>query len=141
MRIRDILRVKGSDVATISPDETVAKLVELLAQHRIGAMVVSSDGEQVIGIVSERDIVRALVRGPEVLSQKVSDLMTAEVVTCEPDVELEEMVQTMTSKRFRHVPVMVEGSLSGIVSIGDIVKSRLDELQHERDHLQSYINS
>lgn len=141
MRIRDILRVKGSDVATISPDETVAKLVELLAQHRIGAMVVSSDGEQVVGIVSERDIVRALVRGPEVLSQKVSDLMTAEVVTCEPDVELEEMVQTMTSKRFRHVPVMVEGSLSGIVSIGDIVKSRLDELQHERDHLQSYINS
>ena len=141
MRIRDILRVKGSDVATISPDETVAKLVELLAQHRIGAMVVSSDGEQVVGIVSERDIVRALVRGPEVLSQKVSDLMTAEVVTCEPDVELEEMVQTMTSKRFRHVPVMVEGSLSGIVSIGDIVNSRLDELQHERDHLQSYINS
>ena len=84
---------------------------------------------------------RALVRGPEVLGQKVSELMTAEVVTCEPDEELEQMVQTRTSKRFRHVPVMVEGSLSGIVSIGDIVKSRLDELQHERDHLQSYINS
>jgi CBS domain-containing protein len=141
MRIRDILRVKGSDVATISPDETVATLIEMLAQRRIGAMVVSSDGEHVVGIVSERDIVRALVRGPEVLGQKVSELMTAEVVTCEPDEELEQMVQTMTSKRFRHVPVMVEGSLSGIVSIGDIVKSRLDELQHERDHLQSYINS
>jgi CBS domain-containing protein len=131
MRIRDILRVKGSDVATISPDETVATLIEMLAQRRIGAMVVSSDGEHVVGIVSERDIVRALVRGPEVLGQKVSELMTAEVVTCEPDEELEQMVQTMTSKRFRHVPVMVEGSLSGIVSIGDI----------ERDHLQSYINS
>jgi CBS domain-containing protein len=120
MRIRDILRVKGSDVATISPDETVATLIEMLAQRRIGAMVVSSDGEHVVGIVSERDIVRALVRGPEVLGQKVSELMTAEVVTCEPDEELEQMVQTMTSKRFRHVPVMVEGSLSGIVSIGDI---------------------
>lgn len=142
MKIRDILKVKGSDVATVGPDDTVQRLLELLAEYRIGAVVVSSDGSSVEGIVSERDVVRALpAAGAALMGKPVRDIMTADVVTCGDGVEVEEMVGVMTEKRFRHIPVVQDGALIGIVSIGDIVKSRIDELQHERDSLHSYIHS
>lgn len=140
MRISDVVRRKGDEVVTVRPDETVQRLVQLLEEHRIGALVVSEDGQSVAGIVSERDVVQHLHReGVAVLSAPVSQIMTAEVRTCEPDVTLEELARTMTDARIRHVPVVVDGRLHAIVSIGDIVKNRIDELQSERDQLVGYI--
>ncbi|WP_460935247.1 CBS domain-containing protein [Phycicoccus ginsengisoli] len=140
MRISDVVRRKGDDVVTIRPDETVERLLQLLADHRIGAVVVSEDGEQVAGIVSERDVVRHLHSdGPDVVRATISSIMTADVTTCDPDVSLEDLARTMTDQRIRHVPVVVDGRLHAIVSIGDIVKHRMDELQAERDQLVGYI--
>ncbi|GAB3442520.1 CBS domain-containing protein [Phycicoccus ginsengisoli] len=135
-----MVRRKGDDVVTIRPDETVERLLQLLADHRIGAVVVSEDGEQVAGIVSERDVVRHLHSdGPDVVRATISSIMTADVTTCDPDVSLEDLARTMTDQRIRHVPVVVDGRLHAIVSIGDIVKHRMDELQAERDQLVGYI--
>jgi CBS domain-containing protein len=140
MRISDILRGKGRGVVTVRPDDTVTRLLDLLAEHGIGALVVSEDGASVLGIVSERDVVRRLqAAGADVLSGPVSAIMTSEVITCEPGDEVESLAQTMTSSRIRHVPVTVNGELSAIVSIGDVVKHRIDALQLERDHLVGYI--
>lgn len=140
MRISDVVRRKGGDVVTVRPDETVGRLLQLLAEHGIGAVVVSEDGESVVGIVSERDIVRHLHSdGPSVVDAQISTIMTSEVRTCEPDVPIEELARTMTEHRIRHVPVVVDGKLHAIVSIGDIVKHRIDELQAERDQLVGYI--
>ena len=142
MRITDVLRGKGSDVVTVAPHQPVTALLDLLAEHGVGALVVSSDGTSVEGIVSERDVVRSLQRdGAEMLGRPVSEIMTAEVHTAEPDAELDDLMRLMTARRFRHVPVLVEGRLAGIVSIGDVVKHRIDELQDERDHLEAYIHS
>lgn len=142
MRINDVLRRKGGDVVTVKPTETVQRLLELLAEHGIGALVVSTDGGAVDGIVSERDVVRQLHhRGPSVLAATVSEIMTTTVETCDIDADTESLARRMTDRRIRHVPVIHEGRLCGIVSIGDVVKQRLDELQTERDSLVGYLQS
>lgn len=142
MRIADVLRSKGATVVTVTPDMTVRDLLAMLAEHRIGATVVSADGGNVDGIVSERDVVRAIAaRGAAVLSERVADIMTSDVQTCGPDDHINDLMRTMTEGRFRHVPVVVEGRLSGIVSIGDVVKTRIGELETERESLERYISS
>jgi CBS domain-containing protein len=140
MRISDVLRGKGTRVVTIPPDTKVRRLLEVLAEHRIGAVVVSTDGTSVGGIVSERDVVRAFAkRGAAVMSEPVTAIYTAEVHTITPDTSLDEVMRMMTERRVRHAPVVTDGVLRGIVSIGDVVKNRIDELETERAHLTDYI--
>jgi CBS domain-containing protein len=140
MRISDILRVKGDQVVTVAPDVDVRHLLTVLAEHRIGAVVVSRDGASVDGIASERDIVRALAqRGDTVMSEPITAICTADVHTVTPEAPVEEVMRIMTERRFRHVPVVVDGGLRGIVSIGDVVKNRIDELETERAALTNYI--
>jgi CBS domain-containing protein len=142
MKIEDVIRGKGTTVITASPDGTVADLVSLLAEHRIGAVVVSSDGLHIEGIVSERDIVRALAeRGADALRVSVREIMTSDVRTATPDDALEETAHTMTVHRVRHIPITVDGELRAIVSIGDIVKNRIDQLTDERNHLLGYLHT
>ncbi|MFC5187494.1 CBS domain-containing protein [Actinomadura harenae] len=140
MRIRDILRRKGSTVATIRPDATVRELLAVLAEHNIGAVVVSPDGAAITGIASERDIVRRLhEHGAPLLDRPVAAIMTGRVRTVAPDTDVEDLRTTMTEHRIRHIPVLEDGRLAGIVSIGDVVKSSIDELESEREHLVGYI--
>lgn len=140
MRIADVVKRKGGAVVTVRSDATVRELLALLAEHRIGAVVVSDDGAGVHGIVSERDVVRHLhTDGADLLDAPVQRIMTAEVHTCTPEDSLEDMAALMTDRRIRHVPVLVDGALGAIVSIGDIVKFRIDTLQAERDQLRDYI--
>lgn len=140
MRISDVIRRKGDLVVTVRPDATVQRLLEVLEDHRIGAVVVSDDGSTVSGIVSERDVVRHLRSvGAGLLNQSVTTIMTSDVKTCTPEDGIEDLARIMTEHRFRHVPVVVDGQLKAIVSIGDIVKWRIDELLTERDHLVGYI--
>jgi CBS domain-containing protein len=140
MRITDVLRVKGTRVVTVTPDTTVRQLLAVLAEHRIGAVVVSHDGTSVDGIASERDIVRAFARqGAAAMSEPVTAIYTAEVHTITPETQIEEVMRMMTERRVRHAPVTVDGSLRGIVSIGDVVKSRIGELETERAALTDYI--
>ncbi|TDE10412.1 CBS domain-containing protein [Jiangella asiatica] len=143
MRISDIIRNKGKVVVTVPPDTDVRSLLTVLAENRIGAVVVSSDGSTINGIVSERDIVRALAaRGAAILSEPVSAIMTSEVQTCVLGTHIDELAAAMTEGRFRHVPVITdEGRLDGLVSIGDVVKIRITELEVERDSLSSYIRA
>jgi CBS domain-containing protein len=141
MRISDVLTSKPSQqVVTISPDSTVRELLGMLAEHNVGAVVVSRDGEAVDGIVSERDIVRRLHDDESVLDGAVSAIMTSDVQTCEPSTTVDDLRIVMTERRIRHVPVVTDGRLSGIISIGDVVKSSLDQLQFERDQLDSYVH-
>ena len=141
MRIKDVLDAKGShDVVTVSPDADVRELVALLAEHNVGALVVSADGSALDGIVSERDVVRRLSEDPGVLDRTVGSIMTAEVHTCEADLSVTELMQAMTEHRIRHVPVLADGRLTGIISIGDVVKQRIGELEFERDQLDSYVH-
>jgi len=140
MRISDLLRVKGTEIVTVTPDTRVRRLLGVLAEHRIGAVVVSHNGTSVDGIASERDIVRALAeRGAAVLSEPVTAIYTAEVRTVTPQTSLEEVMRMMTVHRVRHAPVVADGGLAGIVSIGDVVKTRIDELETERAVLTDYI--
>jgi CBS domain-containing protein len=140
VRISDVLRVKGGQVVTVTPDTDVGRLLTVLAEHRIGAVVVSHDGTSVDGIASERDIVRGLAeRGATVISEPITAIYTAEVHTVRPDTPLEDVMRMMTEQRIRHVPVVVDGVLRGIVSIGDVVKNRIDELETERTALTNYI--
>ena len=141
MRVTEVLRRKGSSVVTIAPDRSVREVLGLLAEHRIGALVVSADGVRVDGIVSERDVVRRLhADGDRILDGAVSAIMTVEVRTCGPEDKLEELMAVMTERRIRHLPVLVDGRLAGLVSIGDVVKHRIAEVQDERDHLTAYIH-
>jgi CBS domain-containing protein len=141
MRISDVLTSKPSQqVVTISPDSTVRELLGLLAEHNVGAVVVSGDGEAVDGIVSERDIVRRLHEDESVLDGAVSVIMTSDVETCEPSTTVDDLRVLMTERRIRHVPVVTAGRLTGIISIGDVVKSSLDQLRFERDQLDSYVH-
>jgi CBS domain-containing protein len=139
MRIADVLRNKGASVATITPETSVSGLLTELSVHNIGAMVVvSPDG--VMGIVSERDVVRALQqRGADLLRQPVSEIMTTFVATCSPTDTVDSLSALMTTKRVRHIPVMENGRLAGIVSIGDVVKTRMEELEATQEQLQAYI--
>ncbi|MFT3970653.1 MAG: CBS domain-containing protein [Micropruina sp.] len=142
MKIEDIIRSKGAGVVTVEPTATVAELVALLGEHRIGAVVVSSDGVGVTGIVSERDVVRKLGDvGAAVLTLPVSEIMTTSVHTCTPADTLEETAHTMTYQRIRHLPVVVDGQLHGVISIGDVVKHRIDQLLDERNHLLGYLHA
>jgi CBS domain-containing protein len=141
MRISDVLSSKpGDQVVTIPPDATVRDLLGLLAEHNIGAVVVSGDGQTVDGIVSERDVVRRLHEDEAVLDGAVSAIMTPEVATTEPHTAVDDLRVLMTERRIRHVPVVVDGALVGIISIGDVVKSSLDQLRFERDQLDSYVH-
>ena len=142
MHVREVLATKGSNVVSVPPQCPVAGLLSLLAEHGIGAAVVSPDDGTVGGIVSERDVVRALAeRGPAVLQEPVSSICTEAVHTVEPDARLEEVMRVMTDHRVRHLPVVTQGSLVGIVSIGDVVKRRIDQLESERAALDEYIHT
>jgi CBS domain-containing protein len=141
MNVEGILRSKGAAVVTIKPDATVRDLVDGLREERIGAMVVSEDGRSVLGIISERDVVRGLAeRGPRVLDAAVADLMTRNVVSCTPKDTVKQVMAEMTRRRIRHLPVVTDGVLTGIVSIGDVVKNRLEEMETETNVLrEAYI--
>jgi CBS domain-containing protein len=140
MNVETILRTKGRAVATIRPDETVGAAVEALISRNIGALVVSENGESVDGIISERDIVHGLAdRGADLLALKVSQVMTPRVVTCDPSDTVDQLMAEMTNRRIRHFPVVEDGRLCGIVSIGDMVKNRLDEVEYEARSLRSFI--
>lgn len=141
MLVAQILNSKASDeVVTIRPAATVAAAVEMLSARRIGAVIVSADGTQPLGILSERDIVRELGRrGPAVLQEQVSSLMTARLVTCTREDHADEVLSRMTDGRFRHMPVMAGDHMTGLISIGDVVKARLAELSMERDALEGMI--
>lgn len=140
MLIRDVLRNKGEAVATVAPTATVRELVSRLTEGNFGALVVSDDGHTIDGIVSERDVVRRLnERGADLLDATVSSIMTVDVHTCRLDDRVDQLRRTMTERRIRHLPVVRDGRLAGIVSIGDIVKSSIDELETEREHLVGYI--
>jgi CBS domain-containing protein len=142
MQISAILKNKGPSVATIGRDATVAAAVAELARHNVGALVVSSDGQAVEGIISERDVTRALDRlGGTILDKPVHMIMSSEVRTVSPDEKVESLAVMMTEYRIRHVPVLEDGALAGIVSIGDVVKSRIEELEEDRDALFKYINA
>jgi CBS domain-containing protein len=139
MLVSTILHEKGDTVVAIAPGATVAEAVALLNRHNIGAVVVTSDGRSIDGILSERDIVRALEGHEAVLDKPVSELMTAAVMTCDPCDTVDALMATMTERRIRHLPVVDQGALSGIVSIGDVVRHRVDELQLEAKTLHDYL--
>ncbi|WP_214411135.1 CBS domain-containing protein [Sphaerisporangium fuscum] len=141
MLISAILRAKGSTVATVRPQASVTELLQALSRHNIGAVVVSEDGLSIEGIVSERDVVRQLhARGPRVLEEPVSAIMTTPVRTCEPGADVHVLRKTMTEHRIRHIPVLDDGRLAGIVSIGDVVKSEIEELEMEKASLVDYLH-
>ena len=143
MKVREILDAKGRDVVTVRPEDTVAGALQRLARERIGALVVSEDGVRVTGILSERDVVEGLARdGADLFAtgRRVADLMTRNVVTCGPDDTSRHLMAEMTRRRVRHLPVVVGDRLVGIVSIGDVVKSRLGEVELEATVLrEAYI--
>ena len=141
MRIKDVLQAKQQrDVVTIRPDAGVRELVATLAEHNIGALIVSSDGSTMDGIVSERDVVRRMHSDGTVIDNTVGRIMTEVVQTCSPDDDLDDVMKVMTEGRFRHIPVCADSDLVGIVSIGDLVKHKIDQLQFERDQLDSYVH-
>lgn len=140
MNVETILRNKGNRVTTIRSDATIGDAVESLHRHGIGALVVSDDGGRVDGILSERDIVAALAGdGTNLLSRPVAEVMTRTVLTCEPQDTVAELMAEMTNRRIRHFPVIENGKLCGIISIGDVVKNRLDEVEFEASSLRSFI--
>ena len=138
--VEKILARKGSHVATIAPDATLADAVELLSERNLGALVVSHNDLAVLGVLSERDIIHRLAaRGPAILEEAVSRHMT-EALTCDPSMTIDVLAALMTERRIRHLPVIQGGQLSGIVSIGDVVKVRLDELVETSQHLEAYVS-
>ncbi len=140
MNVDSILKTKGSVVVTVAPGEKISVAAAKLKREKIGALVVSEDGIGVSGILSERDIARALAdHGAGLGELAVGDLMTRNVITCAPDDTVEELMTTMTERRIRHLPVMADGALCGIISIGDVVKNRLEEIQREAESLRAYI--
>jgi CBS domain-containing protein len=142
MKVAALLAQKGTFVATAGPLQPVRSALATLVRHRIGALVVTSDDATVEGIVSERDIVRGLDRsGADVLDTPVGSIMSTDVQTCAPDDDLASLMEIMTARRIRHLPVVHQGVLGGIVSIGDVVKARVDELEVERRVLDDYIHA
>ena len=142
MTIKSILRHKGEDVFSVGPGEDVTSVAQALAQHRIGAALVRSQDGEVLGIVSERDIVRAVAReGVAALSRTARDLMTAELVTVSPATSVAEGLAIMTQRRCRHLPVMEHGKLAGMVSIGDLVKARIEQAEQEAESLRAFVTA
>lgn len=139
MRVTEIIEVKGPEVVSLPPGATVQEMVDTLQARRIGAVVVV-EGEDLVGIVSERDVVRFAGEGGN-FTTPLSEVMTTEVITCKPTDRAKDLAQVMTDKRIRHLPVVDDGELAGLVSIGDIVRARLEELEAERDHLVDYVQS
>ena len=139
MKIENILATKGTQVHTILPDRTIKEAVSLLSRHNIGALVVIDDMGRPIGILSERDIVHAAARADTILAQKVSSVMTEHIITGTPHDDIRSVERTMTDKHIRHIPVMDQGQLIGIVSIGDVVKVQLEQYAGEVDNLQTQI--
>jgi CBS domain-containing protein len=142
MSVTVILSRKGNDIVTLSPDATLGDAVASLARNRIGAIVVTNGDMGVEGIISERDVVRLIgERGVDVLAEPLAGLMTKAVVTCAPDETVPQIMERMTRGRFRHVPVVASGKLVGIISIGDVVKYRVEEMERESAQLRDYIMS
>ena len=142
MAVAQILRQKGSDVVTVSPSDNVQTIVGLLASHRIGAVVVLDGKGSIAGIVSERDIVRAMATDAAgVMSKAAKDIMTAKVMTCEPGDSEADLMQLMTENRIRHLPVVADGRLAGMISIGDVVKLRMEAVEREAEEMKTYIAS
>ena len=139
MKIQNILATKGTKVITVSIKQSLKEAVGLLVQYNIGALVVVDEADKPVGIVSERDIIRATIHGEELFTQPVGSVMTKRVIVGSPQDDVESVMQTMTLKRFRHLPIMDQGKLVGIVSIGDVVKAKLDEYQGEIDTLETQI--
>ncbi len=141
MRVRDVLTAKGSaTVFTISPDATVDELLDLLAEHNIGALLVSSDGKSMAGIVSERDIVRKIRGFEDPRAATVGQIMTTDVQVCSPEDSFGALMASMTEHRVRHIPVLDHDEIVGVLSIGDAVKFRMDQLEFERDQLNNYVS-
>jgi CBS domain-containing protein len=142
MIIKSILAAKDSNVISIEPNASLEAAVKMLAQHRIGALLVLGPGRRVVGIVSERDVVRVLAeRGAKVLAEPVSQVMTRKVVTCGPSDSVGVLMELMTTGKFRHLPVVEHDQLIGIISIGDVVKHRLHEIEQESAALRDYIQT
>lgn len=140
MQVQTLLNAKGSEVTTIKPTSSLKELAGLLKANKIGAVVVSKDGTSIAGIVSERDMVHRLTDfGPKFLSVSVSEIMTREVLTCTPQDTVDDCMELMTGRRVRHLPVEEAGKLVGLVSIGDIVKAKIEEIQVEAESLKQYI--
>ncbi len=140
MTVASILNEKGRDVLTVSQDDTIESTAKLLAEKRVGAIVITDSDSHVIGIISERDIVRSIARdGSRALSQKVSSFMTRDVVTCNEEDTIAMLMERMTTGKFRHLPVVEGAILSGIVSIGDVVKQRIAEAVFEAQAMREYI--
>ncbi len=141
MHVGRIIEEKGSDVLTAAPTATLAEIVETLAKHRVGAVLVT-EGRAIRGIISERDIVRAVAKsGGDCLSETAADWMTAKVVTCRPGDSVNDVMQMMTDGRFRHLPVVDGGALVGIISIGDVVKRRIEQVEFEAEKIREYITT
>jgi len=142
MQVAELLKAKGSTVATIAPDALVRDAVRELSRHNIGALVVSTDGRTIEGMLSERDVVRQLEAiGTDVLASTVRSIMSELVQTCDPGDSVESLTSVMTTHRIRHVPVVEDSVLVGLVSIGDVVKVRMDELESDRAALMNYITA
>lgn len=140
MNVAAILATKGREVITTTESETIAGAVEVLARRKIGALVVLGPSERIVGIVSERDVVRAVgAKGPDVLAESIGSIMTREVTTCGEGETINDVMTRMTRGRFRHLPVATNGRLAGIVSIGDVVKARIEEVEREADEMRAYI--
>jgi CBS domain-containing protein len=141
MLVADVLRAKGPVVATVTQDTVVAGVLAVMAEQRVGAVVVVDD-EAVVGMVWERDVVRYLhERGAALIESPISEIMNTDVVSCVLSDQVDDIMRTMTERRIRHLPVVIDGELRGIVSLGDLVKARIDELEADRAHLQSYIST
>ena len=140
MSVSDVLKAKGTVVETIASSSLIAAAVSQLRDKRLGALVVCDQARVIAGILSERDIIRGLAEhGGKTMEMRVADLMTAPVSTCAPGDSVASIMQSMTDGRFRHLPVVVDGKLAGIISIGDVVKKRLSEMEHEADAMREYI--
>jgi CBS domain-containing protein len=141
VQIANVLRAKGSVVATVPPDAPVTVVLAQMAKHRVGAVVVVDDGA-VVGTVWERDLIRLLhERGASLVQAPILEIMNTDVISCMPTDEVDGVLRIMTDRRIRHLPVMVGDKLSGVVSMGDLVKARIDELETNRAYLQSYIGA
>ena len=142
MKVKDLLAVKGSEVATISQERSVADALAVLKERGIGALVVTGSTPPLVGIFSERDAVRAMAsRGAEALGETVSQIMSKDVLSCDESTSVTTLMGLMTERRIRHIPVVQEGRLAGMISIGDVVKARFDELEHEKKDLLDYVSA
>jgi CBS domain-containing protein len=140
MTVSKILHLKGPDVVTIAPDRSLHEAIAMLTAEKIGALIVTGPQGEVVGILSERDIVRLLAnKDANRFDNPVSSAMTSAVKSCKPEDTVQQIMQVMTAGRFRHMPVIVDGKLAGVISIGDVVKSRLEEMERESEHLREYI--